>query len=61
MAPDDKLFIDKLVGGQNWRVWKYQIQAFLEARELCGHVDGSVTSPDVSVLNRFFAERQLQL
>lgn len=48
MAQEDKLFIDKLVGAKNWQIWKYQMQAILEARELWGHVDGSATSPAVS-------------
>ncbi|XP_046856238.1 uncharacterized protein LOC124449354 [Xenia sp. Carnegie-2017] len=48
MAQDDKLFIDKLIGAKNWQVWKYQMQAILESRELWRHVDGSVTNPDAS-------------
>jgi hypothetical protein len=48
MAQQDKLFIDKLEGVKNWQVWKYQMQVILEARELCGHVDGTATSPALS-------------
>ncbi len=48
MAQEDKLFIDKLEGANNWQVWKYQMQVILEARELWGHVDGTATSPALS-------------
>ena len=34
MAQEDKLFIDKLEGTNNWQVWKYQMQDILEAGEL---------------------------
>ena len=30
----DKLVIDKLEGVKIWRVWKYQMQTILEAKEL---------------------------
>ena len=45
MAQEDKLLIDKLDGAKNWKIWKYQMRTVLEARELWGHVNGSVTSP----------------
>ena len=48
MAQEDKLSIDKLEGAKNWQIWKYQMQAILEARELWGHVNGSAISPEVS-------------
>ena len=45
MAQEDKLSIDKLVGAKNWQIWKYQMTAILEARELYGHVNGTLTQP----------------
>ena len=48
MAQEDKLSIDKLEGAKNWQIWKYQMKAILEAKELFGHVDGSLTRPDTS-------------
>ena len=48
MAQEDKLSIDKLEGAKNWQIWKYQMQAILEARELFGHIDGSLTRPETS-------------
>ena len=45
MAQEDKLSIDKLEGAKNWQIWKYQMTAILEARELYGHVDGTTTHP----------------
>ena len=48
MAQEDKLSIDKLGGAKNWQMWKYQMQAILEARELFVHIDGSLTRPETS-------------
>ena len=48
MAQEDKLSIDKLEGAKNWQIWKYQMTAILEARELYGHIDGTLTRPSVS-------------
>ena len=48
MAQEDKLSIDKLEGAKNWQIWKYQMTAILEARELYGHVDGTLTHPSAS-------------
>ena len=45
MAQEDKLSIDKLEGASNWQIWKYQMTAILEARELYGHIDGTLTRP----------------
>ena len=45
MAQEDKLSIDKLEGASNWQIWKYQMTAILEARELYGHIDGTITRP----------------
>ena len=48
MAQEDKLSIDKLEGAKDWQIWKYQMTAILEARELYGHVDGTLTHPSAS-------------
>ncbi len=48
MAQEDKLSINKLEGAKNWQIWKYQMTAILEARELYGHIDGTLTRPSVS-------------
>ena len=48
MAQEDKLSIDKFEGAKNWQIWKYQMTAILEARELYGHIDGTLTRPSVS-------------
>ena len=48
MAQEDKLSIDKLEGAKNWKIWKYQMTAILKARELYGHIDGTLTRPTVS-------------
>ena len=49
MALDDKLpSIDKL-NDSNWPIWKLQMTAYLQAKELWGLVDGSVVRPE-----RFF-------
>ena len=49
MAQEDiKLSIDKLEGAKNWQIWKYQMTAILEARELYGHIDGTLTRPSAS-------------
>ena len=45
MAQEDKLSIDKLEGASNWQIWNYQMTAILEARELYGHIDGTLTHP----------------
>ena len=45
MAQEDKLSIDKLDGAKNWKIWKYQMAAILEARELYGNVDGTRAVP----------------
>ncbi|CAB3989711.1 Hypothetical predicted protein [Paramuricea clavata] len=45
MAQEDKLSIDKLDGAKNWQIWKYQITTILEARELFGNIDGTLTRP----------------
>jgi hypothetical protein len=47
MAQEDKLSIDKLDGAKNWKIWKYQMTAILEARELYGHID-TLTRPSGS-------------
>ena len=48
MDQKDKLSIDKLEGAKNWQIWKFQMTAILEARELYGHVDGTLTRPSAS-------------
>ena len=49
MAQEEaKLLIDKLEGVKNWQIWKYQMTAILEARELYGHIDETLTCPTVS-------------
>ena len=48
MAQKDKLSIDKLEGAKNWQIWKYQMTAILETRELYGHIYGTLTRPTVS-------------
>jgi hypothetical protein len=48
MAQEDKLSIDKLDGAKNSQIWKYQMTAILEARELYGHIDGTLTPPSGS-------------
>ncbi len=30
MSQEDKLFIDKLEGANNWQVWNYQMQVILK-------------------------------
>ena len=48
MAQEDKISIDKFEGAKNSQIWKYQMTAILEARELHGHIDGTLTRPTVS-------------
>ena len=48
MALEDKLSTDKLEGAKNWQIWKYQMTTILEARELYGHIDGTLTRPTIS-------------
>lgn len=40
MAKVDKLPIDKLEGAKKRQIWKHQITAILEAKQLIRHIDG---------------------
>ena len=56
MASDDKLpSIDKL-NDSNWPVWKLQMTAYLQAKELWGLVDGSVVRPENGAENQALAQ-----
>ena len=56
MASDDKVpSIDKL-NDSNWPVWKLQMTAYLQAKELWGLVDGSVVRPENGAENQALAQ-----
>jgi len=55
MASDDKLpSVDKL-NESNWPIWKLQMTAYLQAKDLWGLVDGSVVRPENGADNQALA------